>query len=103
MDTTTQKKMSQGGCNVGCDPSRVTTEHRRSHLRTVGNGCVEGVGVVIERDITMSEAARRLGVSRRTLLRHLREGRIPTAYQSEGGRWYIQPSGIAAWLEERGK
>ena len=58
--------------------------------------------MVIERDITMSEAARRLGVSRRTLLRHLREGRIPTAYQSEGGRWYIQPSGIAAWLEERG-
>lgn len=56
---------------------------------------------VIERDISLAEAARQLGWSPQRLRRRLNE--IPTAYQSEGGRWYIQPSGIAAWLEERGK
>ena len=55
----------------------------------------------IEKDITMTEAARRLGWSKRRMLEVLRAGQVPTAYQSEGGRWYIQPSGLEQYTRER--
>lgn len=51
----------------------------------------------------MTEAAKRLGYGKRRMLRILREGLVPTAYQSEGGRWYIQPSGLEQYTRERSR
>lgn len=59
---------------------------------------------VIERDISANEAARKLGIGKRRMLRLLEEGRIPTAVRErDGGRWYIQPSGLLRYTRERGQ
>lgn len=60
-----------------------------------------GAVTTIEKDISMTEAAKRLGYGKRRMLAILRAGLVPTAYQSERGRWYIQPSGLEQYTRER--
>jgi len=54
---------------------------------------------VVERDISLNEAARLLGHSRNRLRERWPE--IPTAYV-EGGRYWVNPTGLREWLYERG-
>ncbi len=46
-----------------------------------------------------TEAAKRLGVSNKTLHRYLHEGHLPGAYQLPGGDWRIPDSDIDAFIE----
>ena len=54
---------------------------------------------VIERDISLAEAARLTGHSPRTLRAVWHE--IPSAYVSEGGRYFVDPADLRAWKSQR--
>lgn len=54
----------------------------------------------LERDLTLAEAARLLGHSSSTLRESW--GEIPSAYVTEGGRYYVNPVGLRQWLQRRG-
>lgn len=56
---------------------------------------------LIERDMTVTDVARAIGINRATVRKLMAEGKFPTAYQTDGGQWRVQPSGVARWLEER--
>ena len=53
----------------------------------------------ISRDISLAEAARRLGRSRSTLRAVWHE--IPTAIVTSGGRCYVAEYGLEEWQRER--
>jgi len=57
------------------------------------------VTTVIERDLSLSQAARLSGHSRDTLRAVWSE--IPTAYVTESGRCWVSPEGLRQWLYER--
>ena len=62
------------------------------------------MSTVIERDISGSEIARRLGISKRRAFKLLEDGKIPTAHrEGPGRRWYAQPRGVLQYTEERGR
>lgn len=58
--------------------------------------------MTLARDMSLAEAARRLGMSPYRLRNYLRSGAVPTAYQTEGGQWRMQESGLEEWTRERG-
>jgi hypothetical protein len=58
---------------------------------------------LIERDLSCAAAARLIGMDRNELARRIRNGEIPTGYVTPGGRYKVAPSGLARWVEERGK
>ncbi len=55
---------------------------------------------IVERDISLERAARELGHTPRTLRAVWHE--IPTAYITDGGRYWVNPSGLREWLYGRG-
>ena len=57
--------------------------------------------MVIEKDITMAEAAWLLGWGKEKMLKALRAGLIPTAYQSHPDVcWYISSSSLEQFTRE---
>lgn len=54
---------------------------------------------VIERDLSLEEAARLLGYRPSNLRAHW--GEIPTAYKTDGGQYRVSPEGLRQWLYER--
>ena len=58
--------------------------------------------MTIDRVLRMSEAARRLGVTRRTVLRYVHEGKLP-AVQLPSGHYRVRETDLAAAIEERGR
>lgn len=52
-------------------------------------------------DLTTTQAAQDLGLSRDTVARYCLEGRFPTAYQLGVGPWRIPPGDLPAFRESQ--
>lgn len=57
----------------------------------------------IGKELSAREVARRLHRRPETVTEWVRAGLIPTAYVSDGGRYYIQEWGVIEFLKERGQ
>lgn len=57
--------------------------------------------MAFERDISLKAAARATGHSPSTLRDVWHE--IPTAFVTEGGRYWVNPAGLRDWLFKRGR
>lgn len=58
--------------------------------------------MTLERELSANELARMLGIGKRRAKYLLETNQIPTAVRGPG-RWYIQPSGVERYVEERGR
>src|ERR1043165_1551000 len=76
-----------------------TSRFRKVRETTIGRGIQPAGGRVVLKTVFLEEAARLLGVSRRTIYYRIREGKLATA-RTPGGTQRVLVDSIAALLRE---